>query len=304
MKRKLHLLGLIPALLFASGCGKNGDDNMKNVNVIILSGQSNAVGCKAYSYLEKTMGKAKYKEYLAGYEDIKVSYNCWTVDCLSPTRPKYLQNQSKRGEFVKTTVGYGNSTENFGPEVGMAEKLHKKWGKRLYIIKFACGASNLNDDWAQYDEELFVKMIKYIDDRFDDLKAEGLNPKLRAFCWMQGEGDAYPGYSSYYYENLVNFKSNLDKNLLKYTENKNLPFIDAGIGKGEHADHTIEWKNYQEVNDCKRDFAALSKTNIYFDTIEAGLHSNQEPSDDVHYDSESQIKLGHLFAEHFEKFLK
>ena len=60
----------------------------------------------------------------------------------------------------------------------------------------------------------------------------------------------------------------------------------------------------KEVNDCKKDFAALSATNIYFDTIEAGLHSNQEPADDVHYDSDSQIQLGHLFAQNFKKFLK
>ena len=92
---------------------------------------------------------------------------------------------------------------------------------------------------------------------------------------------------------------------MKLTEDNNLPFVDAGIGMGKNPNtEELEWKHYAEVNEAKRDFAKLSETNIYFDTIEEGLHSNQEPNDFVHYDSESVIKLGHLFAKAYEPFLK
>jgi len=151
---------------------------------------------------------------------------------------------------------------------------------------------------------MFKTLVNFVGKRMEDLEKDGLKPYLRAFCWMQGEGDSYPGYWQYYFDNLQSLKRNLDKELLKYTENNNLPFVDAGIGRGTHSDGTDEWVYYKEVNSCKKDFAALSETNIYFDTIEAGLHSNQEPNDDVHYDSESQVKLGHLFAQNFEQFLK
>ena len=303
MKRKLHLLGLIPVLLFSTGC--EGKKMKNSVNVIIISGQSNAVGCKASAFLESTMPD-KYPEYLAGYEDVKIAYNNWTVDwtVTKPPRPVELQNASPKGRFVPVKLGQGNTTSNFGPEIGIAEELHERWGDKLYIIKVACGASNINDDWAQSDYEMFKTLVSFVGKRFAELEEEGLKPYLRAFCWMQGEGDSYPLYWPYYLDNLVFFKRNLDRELLKYTEDNNLPFIDAGIGRGTHSDGTDEWVYYNEVNQCKKDFAAQSETNIYFDTIENGLHSNQEPADDVHYDSESQIKLGHLFAQNFEKFLK
>lgn len=302
MKRKLHLLTLIPVLLFSSGCGGK---KMKSVNVIILSGQSNAVGCKAYKFLETTMPE-KYPEYLAGYNNVKIAYNNWTVDwtVTRPPRPVELQNSSPKGKFVNVQLGQGNTTSNFGPEIGIAEELHERWGNKLYIIKVACGASNINDDWAQNDYEMFRTLVNFVGKRFSELEEEGLKPYLRAFCWMQGEGDAFQNYWNVYDLNLEGFKKNLDKELLKYTEDNNLPFIDAGIGRGTHSDGKDEWVYYNEVNQCKKEFAEKSPTNIYFDTIENGLHSNQEPDDDVHYDSESQIKLGHLFAQNFEKFLK
>ena len=44
---------------------------------------------------------------------------------------------------------------------------------------------------------------------------------------------------------------------------------------------------------------SIDEHNYYFDTIDAGLHYNQEPvegPDMAHYDSESEILLGKLFA--------
>lgn len=308
MKTKLHLLAILPALVFSSSCSFmdlfNGGKKMKNVNVIILSGQSNAVGCKASKNLINSMGQEAYDKYLEGFENIKIAYNNYMVtDYNVKPHPMALQNSSK-GKFVKVQLGQGNVPENFGPEIGMAEELTEKWGDKLYIIKVASGGSNLNDDWAQYTDEMFNNLVNFVSKKLGELEEEGLKPYIRAFCWMQGEGDAYPNYHQYYKENLDSLKYNLDKSLLKFTEDDNLPFIDAGIGPGPHKDGTNEWVYYKEVNEEKQRFAAQSETNIYFDTIEAGLHSNQEPSDDVHYDSESQIKLGHLFAQNFEKFLK
>ena len=300
MKTNFKLLGLLPALLFTVGCG---GDKMKEVNVIVISGQSNAVGCKASTNLINSMGQAKYDEYLAGYEDIKISYNCWTVESDS-SRTKTLQNYSPRGEFVKVTLGQGNSQKNFGMEVGIAEALHEKYGDKLYIIKCPCGVSNLNDDWSLTTDEMYLTLINFVGKGIEKLEKQGLKPKLRAFCWMQGEGDAWDRYYQFYYTNLVRFKEHLDADLLKYTEDNNLPFIDGGIGPGTHPNGKNEWEYYQEVNDAKIRFAALSPTNIFIDTIAAGLHSNQEPNDDVHYDSESVIQLGHLFAQNIEQFLK
>ena len=277
---------------------------MKKINVVILAGQSNAVGCKNSQLLIKSMGQEKYDLYNTGFEDVQIAYNNWDCNYLSPGREKSVQSSSK-GKFVPVKLGYGNVPSNFGCEVGMAEELHEKWGKRLFIIKCGCGSSNLNDDWVDQSFDMFINLRNFVDKLFKDLEEEGYKPTLRAFCWMQGEGDSYPNYWPYYKDNLERFKMNLDKAFLKYTENDNLPFIDAGIGPGApKGQEEGKWVFYKEVNECKKEFAESSETNIYIDTIAEGLHSNQEPNDDVHYDSESVVKLGHLFAKAYEPFLK
>ena len=51
----------------------------------------------------------------------------------------------------------------------------------------------------------------------------------------------------------------------------------------------------------------LIDNNFYIDTIAAGMHTDQEPfnnPDGAHYDTESEVLLGHLFAEAFEPFLE
>ena len=292
----------VPTVVFVT---RFKNKSMKDVNVIILSGQSNAIGCKNSEFIIQTMGKEKYDQYNAGFKDVKIAFNNWDCDYTSAARTKTLQNYSKGGKFVDVQLGQGNVPENFGPEVGMAEELHEKFGNKLYIIKCACGASNLNDDWADSNSDMFLNLKNFVGKKMEELKDSGLNPILRAFCWMQGEGDSYNGYYQYYGFNLERLKYNLDTEFLKYTEDNNLPFIDAGIGPGYDRDEKKNtWEFYQEVNTQKIQFAAKSDSNIFIDTIAEGLHSDQEPKDYVHYDSESVIKLGHLFARAYEPFLK
>ena len=52
MNRKLCLLLLSPIILTSAGCNTNGESGAKKVDVIIISGQSNAVGCTYSEYIE------------------------------------------------------------------------------------------------------------------------------------------------------------------------------------------------------------------------------------------------------------
>ena len=122
---------------------------------------------------------------------------------------------------------------------------------------------------------------------------------------MQGEGDSYDGYYQQYYENTKEFVSNFRADLKDLAGNKDIPFIDAGINNSKNESGLI-WQYYKKVNEAKKQFADESENNFYIDTIEAGMHTNLEPVGNVdpcHYDSESQVLLGHLFAQNFEKFL-
>ena len=303
MKHAFKIL-LLSAITFSiMGCNNKKSDP-KPVDVIVISGQSNAVGCTHSNCITRSMGSTKYSTYLKGYPTIKIAYDCWTKD----EGPKfYSQNKSKDNNFVKVMLGQGNSEATFGPEIGIAEAMHEKYADRLFLIKYACGASNLKDDWAQRNSPMYNRFIEYVKLQMNNLKEQGYEPTIKAFCWMQGEGDSYDGYYQEYYENTKNFVSNVRADLKELSGNKDMPFIDAGINRSVNpTTHELKWQYYRQVNEAKQQFAAESDNNFYIDTIEAGMHTDQEPFDNVdecHYDTESQVLLGHLFSEAFEPFL-
>ena len=301
MKTIVKLLLLSPMAISISGCSffKRSSSNKEPtpVDVIVISGQSNAVGCTRSNCITRSMGSSKYQEYMSGYPGIQIAYDCWTKD----EGPMfYSQNQSKDDTFVKVMLGQGNSMATFGPEIGIAEAMHEKYEGKLFIIKYACGASNLKDDWAKRNSAMYRRFVEYVKKQMNNLESLGFIPTIKAFCWMQGEGDSYDGYYQDYYENTKLFVGNLREDLKSLCGNKEFPFIDAGISNSKL------WQYYRKVNEAKQQFADDSDNNFYIDTIGAGMHTNQEPfdtPDTAHYDTESEVLLGHLFAETFEQFL-
>ena len=303
MKRALKLLLLSHMAFTFVGCKSNTEEqepekkDPQPVDVVVISGQSNAVGCTHANCISRSMGHSKYQDYLRGYETIKIAYDSWTKD----DGPRfYSQNKSKDDTFVKVMLGQGNSLATFGPEIGIAESTNEKYGNSLFLIKYACGASNLKDDWTSKDSPMYPRLINYVKKQMKNLEDMGYIPTVKAFCWMQGEGDAWDGYYQDYLTNLTTFASNIREDFKQFTNNVEVPFIDAGISNSK------QWQFYRKVNEAKQEFAALSDNNIYIDTIEAGMHTNEEPFDEpdtAHYDTESEVMLGKLFAENFEKYL-
>lgn len=304
MKNIVKLLLLSPIALSCGGCAKSNNSNSSTkkdpvpVDVIVISGQSNAVGCTHTNCISRSIGHSKYQEYMRGYEGIQIAYDCWTKDD-GPIF--YSQNTSKDNGFVKVMLGQGNSLATFGPEIGIAEALHEEYEGKLFLIKYACGASNLKDDWVKKDSPMYGRFVEYVKLQMNNLKEMGYIPTIKAFCWMQGEGDSWDGYCEDYYANTKKFVTSLREDFKELAGNKDFPFIDAGISNSK------EWPRYRKVNEAKQQFAEESENNIYIDTIGAGMHVDEEPFDvpDLcHYDSESEVLLGHLFAENFKQFLE
>ena len=298
MKNVIKFLLLSPIAFASVGCQKTAP---KPVDVVLISGQSNAVGISHSNCVTRSIGSSKFSEYLKGYSDIQIAYDCWTKDLREDNTPYfYSQNKSKDDNFVKVMLGQGNSEATFGPEIGIAEAMHEKYGNKLFLIKYACGASNLKDDWVKRDSPMYNRFVTYVKLQINHLKAKGYVPTIKALCWMQGEGDAWDGYYQEYYDNLKEFVGNLRTDLKELAGNKDFAFIDAGISSYR------EWQYYRQVNAAKEQFASDSDINFYIDTIGAGMHTDQEPfdtPDGAHYDTESQVLLGHLFSEAFEPFL-
>ena len=288
----------LTACLFA-GCASldNKNSNTSNdpvpddeVRIIILAGQSNAVGVGYTEYLSDHFSEEKVAEYKAGYESVKINFS---------------SHGEKSKGFVNTgTNCTGLNVDTIGPELGMAEifNIEQRAGS-VYIVKCAFGGTNLYHDWLSPSGEATVsstdeqtgwcyrELVRIVGESIEILEEQGYKPKIHGFCWMQGESDAINADDVNHYILRYRFLLNdLTSEFEKYFDG-GCDFVDAGISQS--------WPLYTAINKNKKDFAKENKNYHYIDTIAEGLSVLGEPKgavDPYHYDSGSVIKLGNLFA--------
>ena len=119
---------------------------------------------------------------------------------------------------------------------------------------------------------------------------------------MQGESDAFStANATDYKKHLTNFIKDIRNSFDDYASNDGIAFVDAYI-----ADNPAYWVYCDLVNDSKKAVAESSSMNVLIDTVAHELSCSEEPEgtpDMAHYDSLSELKLGHLFAEEVARFL-
>ena len=264
--------------------------NGKKAKVIILAGQSNASGCSLNEYLEMNLPQDEYLEYENGYDNIYINY--------------FVSGNNISNGFVRTSTTHGENENHFGPEVGLAAKLHEMYPNELFfIIKYAYGGTNLYEEWLSPSSEgktghLYTGLVR---DSMRYLDSKGYDAKIEGICWMQGESDSFSTENATNYEtHLANFIKDIRNDLSKYASSDGIAFVDAYI-----AANPSYWVYYELANTSKQKVAALSDMNVVIDTNAQGLRVDQEPDgapDMAHYDSLSQLKLGNLFAEQVSLF--
>ncbi len=279
---------------------------MKQANIVVLAGQSNAVGVGYQKYLPRHFSSAQVEKFHSGFNNVKINY--------------YSHNKKSNG-FVPTTVGCTEAhKDTVGPEVGIAEYFDTHHpGEELFIVKCAVGGTNLWFDWrspscgGDYDPNagtmfadgiwqsrkpkgagwLYNQFVDTLTESIEILKSQGYTPKIKGFCWMQGESDAdarhYAAYASLY----AHFTADVQACFGEYMQD--CIFADGGISQ--------RWECYTQINAVKQAYANAHKNCRYIDTIAQGLTVKNEPEEQpdlAHYDSDSIIKLGHLFAQAVE----
>lgn len=280
---------------------------MKPASVIILAGQSNAVGVGHVNCLPRHFSEEKIREYEVGYDRVRI----------------YYYSHDKRNDEFES-IGLGCTEKNkhtFGPEVGLAEWFTETHPDgELFIIKCAYGATSLWRDWLSptggeaYDPTAYadqVPNVVYAIDHGEPLRAgwcyneliqltreglellrrEGYEPRIRGFCWMQGEADACAEetlrpYIERYHRLLTDFSTAFSDVAADCI------FADGGVSE--------VWPFWREMNADKSAYAASHDGCVYVDTVANGLVTQNEPvgaPDIYHYDSDCVIKLGKLFGE-------
>ena len=268
------------------------DGNGKKATVILLGGQSNASGCSFDEYLKKNVSKEKYAEYESGFDNVYINY--------------HVTDSNVSGGFVKCAVRQGELGERFGPELGLAEKLHEHYPeKTFFIIKCAWGGSNLFRQWRSPSSmgktgEMYAYFDAFVKTSLQYLDSKNYDVEIAGMCWMQGESDSVSKESAKdYAKNLKKFIKDVRKSFEEYAPGGGIAFVDAYI-----ADNPSLWTYCDVVNEKKREVAELSSINTVVDT--GSLVCSEEPENEPdipHYDSMSEIKLGHLFAEQIMKFI-
>ena len=276
---------------------------MKKAKVILLSGQSNAVGVGHVKYLPKHFNAETANRFKEGYENVLIHYISHDIENngFDPVRA----NQAEKNK------------DTLGPEVGIAKKLTEKYpDEQFFIIKCAFGGSDMNTGWrspksgAPYDKDrvveyakaindpkfrfpgwCFNQQIRAIDDGFAALREMGYEIEIIAFCWMQGESDSgNPACAEPYISRYDALLSDLRERYAAAFEN--CTYIDAAISE--------RWVNYEAMNANKKAYAEKMGYK-FIDTVAEGFTTAFEPEenpDTAHYDVKWVVKLGELFAEY------
>lgn len=280
---------------------------MKTADIILLSGQSNAVGVGHVKYLSKHFPAEKLQQYLVGFPGVRI---------------RYFSHDKKNSGFEPVTVNQAELTKDtFGPELGMAEYFNEHYPqKEVFVVKCAFGGMSLWRDFrspscgGDYDPTAFAdqyedminsvfagnpvragwcwnELVRLLRESIAALEQQGYTPRVRALCWMQGESDASETETTTQYISLYDtMLRDLAAAFPGYMDD--CLYIDGGI--------STVWPYYRELNTAKRQYAESRADCRYIDTIAAGLTTENEPEeepDTYHYDADCVIRLGKLFAE-------
>lgn len=263
-----------------------GEMGEKVAKVILLAGQSNAVGVSESALLRRHIGDREYEKYAKGYSNVKIMYRT--------DKENVAQNRSD--VFVDVKPGQGVSTAAFGPEVGLAAYLSEAYpDETFYIIKYAVGGTNTYANWNVNDTTRNQQLLDFkstIDKGLSLLKNEGLDPKIVGFLWMQGEGDAVQFYyANGYYKREKALVEYIRETYAEYSAAEEIPFIDATVNdSGMFASWFL-------VNEMKLKYSKESGNNYLIDTVSHGLTTLYDNTDYAHYDSLSMLLLGRLFGD-------
>ncbi|MBQ1847519.1 MAG: hypothetical protein II135_05890 [Clostridia bacterium] len=280
---------------------------MKKAEIIILAGQSNAVGVGHTRFLPLHFTPERIEKWRKGYENVRINY---------------YSHDKKSGGFIPTQFNCCEiRKDTIGPEVGIAEYIDDNYpGKEAFIVKCAYGGTSLFWDWISpsgepyYDKDAYAdqkdniidnynvgdpirpgwcynELVKLLKESIAALEAEGYTVSVKGFCWMQGEADAgFDDHTENYVRRYDALLNDFRKEFSPYV--KDCVYVDAGISE--------LWKNCRKLNGYKKEYADSHTDCAFVDTVGAGLTTKNEPIEEpdiAHYDSDSVIKLGHMFAE-------
>lgn len=269
----------------------------EEIQVVLLSGQSNMVGHGNYDALDDATKKRIEK---IGDRVLVTNHK---------NEPKPLSEVSG-----KKSKKY-NFSKHFGPELFIGLTLAEKYpNQRFLLIKKAVGGTSLygawNPNWTQEKADiaergvvrkklkLFSEHITIIKNHFKRLDSEGKTYKVLGATWLQGEGDTNKEITA------INYKENLKKLINSYKKELSIsefPFIIGQI-------NALPRKYKAGPKQVRDGMLAVANADKNVSIIKT---KNNKPwsdfpkhSDDLHYNTKGQKRFGIAFAKALIKLLE
>lgn len=263
-------------------------------DLILVAGQSNAVGYDAYA--EELPADPKDAGTMFWWrvgdpppdEFDGTSARQWTTLQFQPRTPAKPAVDGKKlprqyGNFNLRTKG------GFGPEIGMVRTLATKESRPLAVIKTAFSGTSVAADWnvgqpGQADA-CYRAMVDEAKAAIAAAKGKGVTLRPRAFVWVQGESDANAKDAPVYAANLTAMLKKLRAEL-EAPDFILLIGVNTRFGNGKNA-------FMPRVVEAQKQVAAALPRARYVDTSEA----ETLPPSHTHFTARGTLQIGRLYAE-------
>ena len=263
-------------------------------DLILVAGQSNAVGADAYA--EELPADPKDAATMFWWrvgdpppdEYDGTSARQWSTLQFQPRTPAMPAIDGK-----KLARQYGNfnlkSKGGFGPEIGMVRTLATKESRPLAVIKTAFSGTSVAGDWnvglPGKADPCYRAMIDEAKAAIVAAKSKDITLRARAFVWVQGESDANA-------KDAPTYVANLTAMLVRLRADLNAPDmilllgVNTRFGNGKNA-------FMPKVIDAQKEVAAALPRARYVDTAGA----DTLPPSHTHFTAVGTLEIGRRYAE-------
>ncbi|UMB61737.1 sialate O-acetylesterase [Lutibacter sp. A80] len=283
---------LVILVAFGCFCHSIQAQNVKEstVEVVLLAGQSNMAGAGNYDELDEAI-RNRVEEVS---HRVSLSFNGNVAKPLA----FYNNKPSEKYPFLK----------RFGPELLLGVTLAEKYpSKEFLLIKRSQGGTALYGAWNPFWKEkkakkiekgfkqnlqLFNMHIADINKNLEDLKSKGKTYRIIGLAWMQGENDAILKVAA------KSYQKNLKKLVKAYRKTFNvlkMPIVIGQINSRYGIDGGANLVRQNMEKFVKQDkYATIIRTSTDTSWSDFPKHT-----DNVHYNTEGQKRLGIAFAKAF-----
>lgn len=255
-------------------------------DLILVAGQSNAVGYDAKPEELPEDGRDRQVMFWFKVGDPPPDKHDSMSDGWTHLRPHPLGNPKK----PRKDRQYGNFAQpsgGFGPEIGLARTLLDKGKTNLAIVKAAFSGTGIGRDWNPRSEGedgvCYRALVAETHKAIAAAEKQGIEFRLRALVWVQGESDANAGNVHLYAGRMAKLIAALRKDL-------NAPDLIALLAVNTRF---LEGRNklMPLIVASQREVAAKDQLVTYVDTSKCTIANR------VHFDSKGTLEMGRLLAE-------